>query len=334
MRGARVEETAAWRPELYDLLWRVFAWSLLLIVGLQVAATVLDRVLADWWPAYDTNAYWLAARHVVSGEPLYREAAITTAGAYKYPPLFAQLIVPIGLLPELVVDWAWRLSGVACLRYLCGSWRLTLIASLQWPAWVELDYGNVTLQLGAAMLFALRDSRGAYLLPWLAAMKVGPGLLMVYLFAVRPEYRRSLVRACAVFAVFCAASFAAAPGLWFDYAGTFGWEAASEMRAYYVLAFTPESGGLDFAIRLALATCLLLAAIHWRADWLAFVTAAATMPIFSLTRLAVLVGLWPLELRERVDRWRRGEGPLRAAGSELVERLGLVPAPRARPEAA
>jgi hypothetical protein len=327
MRDAgRISGAAAtWRPELYDFLWRVFAWSLLLIVGLQLIAYSQAQILDGWWPAYDTNAYWLAARHVVSGEPLYQESTIWGAGIFKYPPVYAQLAAPIGFLPELVVHWAWRLSGILCLRYLCGSWRLTLIAALQWPVFNELDLGNVTLQLGAVLLFSLRDSRGAYVLPWFAALKTGPGLLIVYLFVTRPAYRRPLLQGCLVFAAACAASLAAAPSLWLDYVGTFGWEAASEMRAMYVLAIVPDAGGLDFAIRLGLALAALGVALRWRRDWLAFVVAAATMPIFSVTRLSVLVGLWPLWLRDPIDRWCRREGRLRSAALEFLQRLGLVP---------
>ncbi len=312
------------RPAVYSALWNVFAYGLLLVIGAQTAAFTLERLADGWWPAYDTNAYWLAARHILSGEPLYQQSTIWAGGIYKYPPIFAQLLVPIGFAPELIVDWAWRVSGLLCLRYLCGSWRLTLVAALQWPVWAELDLGNVTLQLGAGLMFALRDRRGAYLLPWLAALKAGPGLLIVYLYVRRPDYRRPIIRGCLFFAAACAASFAVAPGLWFDYVGTFGWEAASEMRAIYVVAFAPDSGGLDFAIRLAIAMAVLLAAIRWRLDWLAFIVAGATMPIFSLTRLAVLVGLWPLWLHDPIDRWRRGPGRPQAAASEFLERLGLV----------
>jgi hypothetical protein len=212
-----------------------------------------------------------------------------------------------------------------CLRYLCGSWRLTLLVSLQWPAWLELSFGNVTLELGAVCFFALRDRRGAYLLPWFAGMKVGPGLLIPYLWLTRPDYRRPLAIGCAVFAVACAVSFVLAPGLWFDFAGTFGWEAASEMNAWHVVAIVPDHGGLDFAIRLAIAAVALLVAIRWRADWLAFIAATATMPILSITRLAVLVGLWPLWLRDRVDAWRKDGGRVRDAASEALVHLGMLP---------
>jgi hypothetical protein len=313
------------RRATYGTLWQVFAISLLTIVGVQVAFGALAATLDGWWPAYDTNAYWLAARHLLDGRPLYEPATITASGAYKYPPLFAQLVLPVALVPEVLVDWAWRIGGVLCLRYLCGSWRLALLVSLQWPIWLELSFGNVTLQLAAACLFALRDRRGAFLLPWFAALKWGPGLLIVYLWITRPDYRRNLAIGCAVFAAVCAASGALTPGLWLDYAGTFGWEAGSQMQAWWVVALVPSHGGLDFAIRLAIAVIVVLVAIRRRADWLAFVVAVATMPILTLTRLGVLVGLWPLWLRDAAQAWRRrGSRPALAAAEGLV-RLGMLP---------
>jgi hypothetical protein len=117
------------------------------------------------------------------------------------------------------------------LRYMCGSWKLAVVAMLQWPVMAELTFGNVTLQLGALALWSLRDSRAVYLLPWFAGMKFGPALLLPYLWATRPETRRPIVVGCAVFAAACLISLAVAPGLWSDYIGTFGWEASSQMQA-------------------------------------------------------------------------------------------------------
>jgi hypothetical protein len=309
----------------YRTLWQGFAVGLLLLVGVQVVAGTISATLEGWWAAYDTNAYWLAARHLLDGRPLYEQATVTASGAYKYPPLFAQMVLPIALVPEVFIDWAWRIGGVFCLRYLCGSWRLALLVSLQWPIWLELSFGNVTLQLGAACLFALRDRRGAFLLPWFAALKWGPGLLMVYLWFTRPDYRRSLAQGCAVFAAACLVSALIAPGLWLDYAGTFGWEVASQMQAWWVVALVPSHGGLDFALRLAIAAVAIAVAIRWRADWLAFIAAVATMPILTLTRLGVLVGLWPLWLSGRAEAWRRGGSRAARAAAEGMVRLGMLP---------
>jgi hypothetical protein len=309
----------------YETLWQVFAISLLLVVGVQVVAGVISGTLSGWWPAVDTNAYWLAARHILDGQPLYQESTIQAGGIYKYPPVFAQLILPIAFVPEVLAAWVWRLGGVMCVRYLCGSWRLALLAALQWPIWLELQFGNVTLQLAAVCLFTLRDRRGAYLLPWLAALKGGPGLMIPYLWLTRPDYRRPLAVGCALFAGACVASIGASPGLWVDYVGTFGWEAASEMNAWFVYAIVPNHGGLDFALRGAIAVAAVLLAVRWRADWLAFVVAVATMPILSLTRLGVLVGLWPLWLRAKAEAWRRRGGRASAAASEGLVRLGMLP---------
>jgi hypothetical protein len=54
------------------------------------------------------------------------------------------------------------------------------------------------------------------------------------------------------------------------------------------------------------------------------------MPIFSLTRLAVLVALWPLCLRGVVERWRRTDGPWqRWLTAPLVHLHMLAPRPEA-----
>jgi hypothetical protein len=113
--------------------------------------------------------------------------------------------------------------------------------------------------------------------------------------------------------------------LWWDYAGTFAWEASSQMNAMFVYAIVPDHGGLDLAIRCAIAAVAILIAIRWRLDWLAFIAATATMPIFSLTRLAVLVALWPLWLRGVVDRWRQTDGPWQRWLTAPLVHLDMLP---------
>jgi hypothetical protein len=105
------------------------------------------------------------------------------------------------------------------------------------------------------------------------------------------------------------------------------------MSANFVYALVPNHGGTDFVLRFAIAAALTAVAIRWRLDWLAFVAAVATMPIFSLTRLAVLVALWPLCLAAVVDRWRRADGPWRRRlTSPLVHLDMLAPVPEVYPE--
>jgi len=309
------------------------AWFLLVCIGVQVAALLYDNMRVNWWFAYDTNAYWLSGKHILDGQPLYARAEIWTSGAFKYPPLYAQLSAPMGFFRETYIDWAWRVSGVLCLRYMAGSWKFALVALLQWPVWAEVDFGNVTLQLGAVCLWSFYDRRALYLLPWFAGMKFGPVLLIPYIWATRPETRRTIVTGCAIFAAACLASFVIAPNAWNDYMGTFGWEAESQMRAMFVYAIFPDHGGLDFAARSAIAAALILVAIRWRLDWLAFIAATATMPIFSLTRLAVLVALWPLWLRGVVDRWRRTDAPASRWVTAPLVHLDMLPPMPAPPAA-
>jgi hypothetical protein len=49
------------------------------------------------------------------------------------------------------------------------------------------------------------------------------------------------------------------------------------------------------------------------------------MPIFSLTRLAVLVALWPLCLRGVVDRWRQTDGPWQRWLTAPLVHLDMLP---------
>ena len=264
----------------------------LVLGGALAVAAVVVAIQGDGGLAYDTRAYWLAAKHVLDGSNLYSPATVSALGAFKYQPLFAQLFAPAALLPEIVVAWLWRISGILCLRYLVGSWRATIVACVFLPVLTELSLGNVTLQIGAILLFALRDKRGAWLLPWAAALKFGPVLLVPYLWVRMPESRRPLVLGSLLFAGACLVSIAITPSAWSGYFSTFGWENDSLMAGAQVIALVPSWGGLDFALRFALAGVVALVATYTSRDWLAYAAAAITCPVLAISRLAPLVGLW------------------------------------------
>jgi hypothetical protein len=235
---------------------------------------------------YDTPSYWLAGKNVLAGARLYDTDPYSTLSLYTYPPIFAQLFVPAAPLPELLVAWLWRISGVLCLRYMVGSWKAAVVACAFLPVLIELSLGNVTLQIGALLVFSLRDRRGAYLLPWAAALKFGPVLLVPYLWFRMPETRRPLLIGSAVFAAACLASWLVAPGAWSDYVSTFGWETSSLMSGSGVIAIVPSSGGLDFVLRFAIAAAVAVYAAYARRDWLAYASAAITCPILAFSRFA------------------------------------------------
>ena len=288
--------------------------------GTLVLAAVALLVRRDGGLAYDTRAYWQAARHVLDGVALYTPASVSDLGAYKYPPIFAQLFVPAAPLPELLVAWLWRISGILCLRYMVGSWKASIVACAFLPVLIELSLGNVTLQIGAVLLFALRDRRGAYLLPWVTALKFGPALLVPYLWFRKPETRRPLLIGTAVFAVACLASYLVAPRQWSDYVSTFGWESSSLMSGSGVMAIVPSSGGLDFVLRFAIAGVVALYAVYARRDWLAYAAAAITCPIMAFSRFAPLVALWRFRPASRPS-----AGPAVEAASPLVASPPVTP---------
>jgi hypothetical protein len=274
------------------LLLHILTDAGLVLGGSLVLAAVALVIGRDGGLAYDTKAYWLAARHVLDGTTLYAPASVSDLGAYKYPPIFAQLFVPSALLPELLVAWLWRVSGILCLRYMVGSWKAAIVACAFVPVLTELSLGNVTLQTGAVLVFALRDRRGAYLLPWAVALKFGPALIVPYLWFRMPESRRPLVVGTVVLAAASAASYLAGPSLWSSYVSTFGWESSSLMSGSGVIAIVPSSGGIDFVARFALAAVAAVLAAYWGRGWLAYAAASITCPVMAISRFAPLVGLW------------------------------------------
>jgi hypothetical protein len=94
-----------------------------LVLGGALAVASMVLIARDYGGlGYDTPSYWLAGRHVIEGAHLYDPDPYSTLALYTYPPIFAQAYVPLALLPELFVAWAWRATGVLSLRYLTGSW--------------------------------------------------------------------------------------------------------------------------------------------------------------------------------------------------------------------
>jgi len=280
------------RPISRAMVAQVLTDAGMVLGGALAIASTFVLIRGDGGLAYDTHAYWLAGRHVLDGTPLYVRADYSSLGIYTYPPIFAQLFVPAALLPELLVTWIWRISGVLCLRYLVGSWKATIVSCAFIPVLIELSLGNVTLPIAAALVYALRDRRGAYLLPWIAALKFGPALLVPFLWFRKPEARWPLVIATGAFAAACLVSYAIAPGSWSGYFEMLGWQNGAQLEGAGVIHIVPGSGGLDFVVRFGLATAAILFATCTRRAWLAYAAASITCPVLAFGRLAPLVGLW------------------------------------------
>ena len=306
------------RPWIGPLGWAVSLY------GFATFAWILrSQVQLNGGEAYDARAYILAARHLLAGEPLYASVAIGDPGAYRYPPIFALMLAPTALVPELVTIWVYRVACLVCLRYLVGSWRAVGWSLLLPPVWIELLALNVTLPIAAASRWALRDDRGA---TWLAAgavLKYASVLLAPFVWAARPASRRHLLIGSGVVVAVILAHVVLDPGAWQAYVASLRQQASSSDAGpgvdWQLLHLVPSTTG-DFTLRFALAAVLVVIAIRRRWGWLAYVAATIAVPTLWLARLAPLVGVPRLWWEERRDAEALATQP---AGSG---RMGPAPA--------
>ena len=285
-------------------------WALSVIGFVSFAAFVWESILWDGGAAYDLHAYVLAGRNFVDGAPLYGPMEINDPGAYRYPPTFAALAVPLTLPPEEVVTWAYRAACLGCVRYLAGSWRAVGWALLVIPLQVKLIALNMTLPIAAAARVALRgpaERAGAALIPITAALKFGTILLGAYLWVVRPDLRRPMIAGAVGLTAVFGLHGLLDPASWQAYFNSLGQQAGSANAAPWVgeqlLLLVPSTLG-DFVLRLVIGIALVVIAIRQRWDWLAFTAASLAVPTLWLARLAPLVAvprLW-LEGSERGSR--------------------------------
>ncbi len=255
--------------------------------GMGIAALILI-INNDGGMGYDAYAYWQAGRNVLEGQPLYWAHDEGALGAFRYPPLFAQLWAPFALMPALAFSWAWRIICLLSLRYLAGSWRNVGVWMLVPFTLTELSIGNVTLPVAAMSVMALRG-RG-WMAGWAGAVKFGPMLLLPYLWFAQPAFRRSLVIGVATLAGACAASFALAPDSWMLYLAALSWMSASSTESFGVIAILPD-GLADAILRLAIGIALVLFAIGRGSDRLAFTASIIAVPVLAIWRLVPLLAL-------------------------------------------
>lgn len=230
--------------------------------------------------AGDVFAYYRAGEHLRTGIPVYG-AGVGGYAAFLYPPVLAQLVAPLSVLPFPFVVWAWRFVQLACLRSITGSWTWTGIALLVWPPLLaEIDACNVHLFIAAAVAMAIRgDGRGV--VPVALTKFASLAALPLAFVSDRRGLFLGVLAATSILVV----SFALSPGLWADY-----------------LKFLPQVPRLDTAgynigrdvpllPRFAVAALLAMAAIRWRR--LAAVAATLALPVIWYHGLSVLVAASP-----------------------------------------
>ena len=124
----------------------------LLVFAVVVGGTIRAAAQADTL-GYDFLAYHQAAVRLLDGQPLYDMSFATTGGfgLFYYPPTFAPLILPFGLLPETTAVWTW--TAILIGSFAVGTavlpvsrtirWWVVLLAGLSWPFAYAVKLGQV-----------------------------------------------------------------------------------------------------------------------------------------------------------------------------------------------
>jgi hypothetical protein len=259
------------------------------MVVLATIGTLLLLVVATsrWASPNDEHAYWLAGQRLLDGAVLYDpNASSITPFAYWYPPVVAQVVAPISaVVPSEAFSWGWTAVLVLCLVWLAGGRPLVALALVAYvPVATELGFRNVHLILAVLIVLAIR--RWPVLFAVGAAIKIAPGLGIVYL-AIRGRWRDAAI-ASVVGLLILVVSVALAPAAWGDFIDILRSRGPADassfvpipyiLRAFVGLALAVVAGRLEARI----GEPLLVVAI------------VIALPTLWFTALSTLVALVPL----------------------------------------
>lgn len=290
-----VDVVHAARGPLGPLGVRLAGRPLWLLALAAVGAALLTQVaLTQWGGPSDEHAYWLAARRLIDGQPLYDAAAtIVTPYAYLYPPVLAQVLVPVAwLVPSELFAALWTAGMLLALWWLAGRdvvRALALVAFL--PVAMEFWFRNIHLFLAVLVVMGLRAAPTA--LAAAAAIKVSPALAVPWLVG-RGRWRDATavgVAGCLILLV----SVAAAPDQWLAWV-----DFMRSQDPFVPSSFLP----LAFPVRLVAGLLLAVLAARlpgWRGEAGLVVAIVVALPSLWFTGLSLLVAIVPLfRMRERL----------------------------------
>ena len=264
------------------------AWSpasILLLVGAAAGVLVLLVMAVYRWDYLDdSHAYWLAGRAILEGRSPYE---LTTGpqirSAYQYPPPMAQVMAPVAaIISARAFQYLWLALMGACLAWLAG-WRILLALALVAlpPVAMEFWHQNIHLQLAVLAVLAIR--RWPALFAVGAAIKLSPGVGIVYLAA--GGRWRAAGGVAVLLAAICGVSWLLAPDLWSEFAGLLAARGPSDVSGILPI---------PYAIRVVAALILALIAGRLggrRGEMLVFVAIGVGLPTLWLTGFAFFVGL-------------------------------------------
>jgi alpha-1,2-mannosyltransferase len=267
------------RRPIWELVLAAIGASFLLVVAIN-----------RWGIGGDEHAYWLAARRLIEGQPLYDPTVtIVTPYAYLYAPPLAQAMVPFALvLPAWAFDALWTAGMLVALWWLAGRDLIRSLALVAFPpVAVEFWFRNVHLFLAVLVVLGLRRWPGWYAVG--AAIKVSPGLGIVF-DALRGRWRAA-AQAVAVGSGLLILSVALAPDAWTAYL-----DFVRGIDLGQQSSFVP----IPFLVRAAVAVVLVVIASRLALRWgelLLVVAVTLALPSLWFTGLSLLVAAVPL--------WRR-----------------------------
>src|SRR5688500_7550291 len=144
-------------------------WDRLALVGALVIGLIFSIAYAigQVIRPYDLDCYWTATDFA----NLYADYWLHPSYCYVYPPVMAQVLYPLHVLPYPIVTTGWILLCFASLWVCLREWTLLAIAlgfvAIAIPGLNVLGaglgavlLGNITMPMAAAIVLAMRPSPG------------------------------------------------------------------------------------------------------------------------------------------------------------------------------
>jgi alpha-1,2-mannosyltransferase len=211
------------------------AYAIALIAAVAWAYLLLSVSASNATLGYDFKAYDIAVDRLLAGQSMYDRTATSMGafGLFFYPPPFAILALPFGLLPGELGVWVWTIglivASVAAVAVMPVSPRtrlvMLLLAAFSWPLVYAIKLG----QVGSLLLLLFAVGWRWLDRPWPFGIAAGIGTViklqpaLVVGWALVSGRRRAAAIAIGLFVVLgLVATVLAGPGSWSEWLAVLG----------------------------------------------------------------------------------------------------------------